>query len=62
MLRLFPHPLRVNGRVILAGDGIKVAKSGKKKPAVKLLHRSSESNTKPEYIMGHSLQAVSLLT
>jgi DDE superfamily endonuclease len=30
-------------------------------PAVKLLHQQSESNTKPEYIMGHSLQAVSLL-
>jgi len=30
-------------------------------PAVKLLHQESESNTKPEYIMGHSLQAVSVL-
>jgi hypothetical protein len=30
-------------------------------PAVKLLHQESDSNTKPEYIMGHSLQAVSLL-
>ena len=30
-------------------------------PAVKLLHQQSESNTKPEYIMGHSLQAVGLL-
>jgi hypothetical protein len=27
-------------------------------PAVKLLHQQSESNTKPEFIMGHSLQAV----
>lgn len=62
VLRLFPHPLRVKGRLILVGDGIKVAKSGKKMPAVKLLHQQSESNTKPEYIMGHSLQAVSLLT
>jgi len=30
-------------------------------PGVKLLHQQSESNNKPEYIMGHSLQAVSLL-
>src|ERR1039457_4604852 len=30
-------------------------------PGVKLLHQQSESNSKPEYIMGHSLQAVSLL-
>ena len=61
VLRLFPDPLRVNGRLIVVGDGIKVPKSGKKMPAVKLLHQESESNTKPEYIMGHSLQAVSVL-
>lgn len=61
VLRLFAHPLRVNGRLVLVGDGIKVAKCGKQMPAVKLLHQQSDSNTKPEYIMGHSLQAVSLL-
>ena len=61
VLRLFPEPLRVNGRRVLVGDGIKVAKCGKKMPGVKLLHQQSDSNTKPEYIMGHSLQAVSLL-
>jgi DDE superfamily endonuclease len=59
--RLFPSPVQVNGRLVLVGDGIKVPKRGKKMPAVKLLHQQSESNTKPEYIMGHSLQAVSLL-
>jgi hypothetical protein len=61
VLRLFPQPLHVNGRRVLVGDGIKVPKSGKKMPGVKLLHQQSESNTKPEYIMGHSLQAVSVL-
>jgi hypothetical protein len=61
VLRLFPGPLRVNGRLVLVGDGIKIGKRGKKMPGVKLLHQQSESNTKPEYIMGHSLQAVSLL-
>jgi hypothetical protein len=60
-LRLFPAPMRVNGRLVLVGDGIKIPKRGKKMPAVKLLHQQSESNTKPEYIMGHSLQAVGLL-
>jgi hypothetical protein len=49
------------GRLVLVGDGIKIPKRGKKMPAVKLLHQQSESNTKPEYIMGHSLQAVGLL-
>ena len=62
VLKLFPGVLRVNGRLVLVGDGIKVAKQGKKMPAVKLLHQESESNTKAEYIMGHSFQAVSVLT
>jgi hypothetical protein len=30
-------------------------------PAVKLLHPQSHNNTKPEYIMGHSFRALSLL-
>ena len=62
VLKLFPAVLRVNGRLVLVGDGITVAKQGKKMPAVKLLHQESESNTKAEYIMGHSFQAVSILT
>lgn len=61
VLKLFPAALRVNGRLILVGDGIKAAKRGKKMPAVKLLHQQSDSSTKPEYIMGHSLQALSIL-
>jgi len=61
VLRLFPAPLLVNGRRVVVGDGLKIPKRGKKMPAVKLLHQQSDSNTKPEYIMGHSLQAVSLL-
>src|ERR1700704_6327294 len=61
VLRLFPQPLRINGRLVLVGDGIKIPKCGRKMPAVKRLHQQSESNTKPEYIMGHSLQAVGIL-
>jgi len=60
VLRLF-NPVRVNGRLVTVVDGLKAPKSGKKMPGVKLLHQESDSNTKPEYIMGHSLQAVSLL-
>ena len=61
MFRAHPGILRVNGRSVLVGDGIKVAKSGRKMPAVKKLHQQSESNTKPEYIFGHSCQAVAVL-
>jgi hypothetical protein len=61
VLRLFPAPLRSNGRLVLVGDGIKVPKRGRKMPAVKRLHQESDTNTKPEFIMGHSLQAVCLL-
>lgn len=57
------HPglLRCNGRSVLVGDGLKVGKAGKKMPGVKRLHQSSGSNTKPEYILGHSCQAVAML-
>jgi hypothetical protein len=58
---LEPFGAGPNGRLILVGDGIKAPKRGKKMPAVKLLHQQSDANTKPEYIMGHSLQAVSVL-
>jgi hypothetical protein len=62
VFRVQPGILRVNGRPVLVADGIKVAKAGRKMPAVKELHQQSESNTKPEYIFGHSCQAVAVLT
>jgi hypothetical protein len=51
--------VRVGGRRVLVGDGIKIPKRGKKMPAVKLVHQ--ESDNKAEYAMAHSLQAVSML-
>jgi hypothetical protein len=62
LFRLDPGILRVNGRPVLVGDGIKVAKAGHKMPGVKKLHQESESNNKAEYIFGHSCQAVAVLT
>jgi len=53
--------LQVNGRILLVGDGLKVPKEGKKMPAVKKLHQGSESNSKPEYIFGHSCQVIAIL-
>ena len=60
IIRLFPVYL-VNGRPVLLLDGIKNAKEGRKMPGVKFLHQQSESNTKPQYIMGHSFQAFGVL-
>ncbi len=62
VLKLFPGVLRVNGRLVLVGDGIKVAKQGRKMPAVRLLHQDSATNAKAQFFMGHSFQAVSILT
>lgn len=61
VLKNFASLIKINGRLIFVGDGIKVAKSGKKMPGVRVLHQQSESNTKPEYIMGHSFQAIGVL-
>ncbi|HOX40292.1 MAG TPA: transposase [Candidatus Brocadiia bacterium] len=61
LIREHPNLARCRGRVVLVGDGLKVAKAGRKMPAVKKLHQQSQSNTKPDWIMGHSCQAVALL-
>ena len=55
------HPFKVGSRLVCLADGIKAPKEGQQMPGVKYLHQQSASNTKPEYIMGHSLQAISLL-
>jgi hypothetical protein len=55
------EPLRLGGRVVIIGDELKVAKEGRKMPAVKKLHQSSDNNSKAPYIFGHSFQALGLL-
>ena len=62
VFRVHPGLVRVGGRPVLVGDGIKIPKAGRKMPSVKKLHQQSESNAKPEYIFGHSCQAVAVLT
>lgn len=56
-----PALLRFSSRPVLLGDGIKVPKTGLKMPAVKRIHQVSDSNTKPEFIFGHSCQTVAVL-
>jgi hypothetical protein len=58
---LKPFFYTVQGRIVLVADGIKIAKTGRKMPAVKKLHQESDNNTKPEFIFGHSCQAVGLI-
>lgn len=60
VLTLF-SPLIADGHLVCLADGIKIAKEGKKMPAVRSLHQASDSNSKPPFIMGHSLQALSIL-
>jgi hypothetical protein len=52
---------RLKGQPIYIGDGIKVAKEGRKMPLVKKLHQESGNVTKPEWIWGHYFGAISLL-
>jgi hypothetical protein len=54
-------PLRVGPYLLCLADGLKVAKEGRKMPAVKKLHQSSDNNSKPPFIFGHSLQVLCLL-
>ena len=58
---LQPFLYTVNGRLVLLADGIKVAKAGRKMPAVKILHQNSANNNKPKFIFGHSCQALALV-
>lgn len=58
---LKPFLYTVQGRLVVVADGIKVPKTGRKMPAVKKLHQESDNNTKPEFIFGHSCQAVALI-
>jgi hypothetical protein len=62
VLKSFPGIVRIKGRPVFVGDGIKLGKEGRKMPAVKSLHQESASNSKPPYIMGHSCQALAALT
>ena len=52
---------RVNGAVVLVGDGMKEAKEARREPGVKKLHQESENNSKGEYIFGHLFGAIGIL-
>jgi len=56
-----PYVYRIKGERVYVGDGIKVAKEGRKMPGVKRLHQESGDVSKPEWIRGHYFNALSLL-
>ena len=60
VLRLFT-PVTWGEYAVLIADGLKTPKEGRKMPAVKCLHQESENNSKPQFIMGHSFQALGML-
>ena len=47
--------------VVIAGDGIKKSKEGRRMPGVKRLHQESENSSKAEYIWGHMFGGVGIL-
>jgi hypothetical protein len=54
--------LRFNGRALLIGDSIKVAKEGRKMPGIKAMHQDSGNNSKKASIWGHHYGVVGLVT
>jgi hypothetical protein len=55
------QPMLAGSRLVCLADGIKAPREGQQMPAVKMLHQQSASNSKPEYTMVHSFQAISML-
>ena len=52
---------RVNGRTVLAGDGVKQSKEARYMPGVKKMVQESEDSSKAQYIFGHLFGAVGVV-
>ncbi len=57
----FSPETSTSGQIVFVVDGTDVAKSGRKMPGVHLLHNHSGSKQLPQFYLGHSFQAISLL-
>lgn len=53
--------ITINGRYLIAGDGIKISKEAKKMPGVKRLHQESDNSGKAPYIYGHHFGTLGIL-
>ena len=60
VLERCPLP-KIDDRLLLAGDGIKISKEAEKMPAVKRLYQESENSGKPPYIYGHHWGVIGVL-
>jgi hypothetical protein len=60
VLQQCPLP-EIDGRLLLAGDGIKISKEAEKMPAVKRLHQESDNSGKAPYIYGHHWGVIGIL-
>jgi hypothetical protein len=60
VLECCPLP-EIDGRLLLAGDGIKIGKEAEKMPAVKRLHQESDNSGKAPYIYGHHWGVIGIL-
>jgi hypothetical protein len=53
--------IKIGGRFLMAGDGIKISKEALKMPGVKKLHQESENSGKAPYIFGHHHGVIGLM-
>ena len=53
--------VRLNGRVLCIGDGIKIPKEAEKQPGLKRLHNESQNSTKPEKFIGHHFACLAFI-
>ncbi len=60
VLQYCPLPT-IDGRLLLAGGGIKISKEAEKMPAVKRLHQESDNSGKAPYIYGHHWGVIGVL-
>jgi len=52
----------IDGRRVIAGDGIKISKEAEKMPGVKRLHQESDNSGKAPYIYGHHWGVIGILS
>jgi hypothetical protein len=53
--------IKIDGRLLLGGDGIKISKEAEKMPGVKRLHQESDNSGKAPYIYGHHHGVIGIL-